>query len=117
MSWTQKFVYQKWPDKSFPIVNHLDFVFSNFGLEGGGGGLPLLLLWCAAILIFPCPPGSPERRGVAWLYNPCSIRSPKQRRVMCLHKVFSQGRNIQHCIHLKPLLALPQQSPIPTHSC
>ena len=37
-SGTQKFVYQKWPDQIFPIVN---FVFSrdgHFGLEGGGSG-------------------------------------------------------------------------------
>ena len=35
-SGTQKFVYQKWPDKIFPMVH---FVFSHddhFGLEGGG---------------------------------------------------------------------------------
>ena len=35
-SGTQKFVYQKWPDQIFPVVN---FVFSHdgvFGLEGGG---------------------------------------------------------------------------------
>ena len=38
MSGTQKFVYQKWPKKIFPIVN---FVFSrdgHFGLGGGGPG-------------------------------------------------------------------------------
>ena len=36
MSGSQKFVYQKWPDQIFPIVN---FVFSrdgHFGLGGGG---------------------------------------------------------------------------------
>ena len=41
-SGTQKFVYQKWPNKFFPLVN---FAFSHaghFGLEGGGGvqGVP-----------------------------------------------------------------------------
>ena len=36
-SGTQKFVFQKWPDKIFPMVN---FVFSrdgHFSREGGGG--------------------------------------------------------------------------------
>ena len=34
---TQTFVYQKWPDKIFPMVN---FVFSHDGQFGlGGGGL------------------------------------------------------------------------------
>ena len=36
-SGSQKFVYQKWPDQIFPLVN---FVFSDdghFGAEGGGG--------------------------------------------------------------------------------
>ena len=55
---TQKFVYTKWPDKIFPMVN---FVFSHddhFGLGGGGGQggrvTPPLLLRCTAIRI-PCP--------------------------------------------------------------
>ena len=38
-SGTQKFVYQKWPDKIFPVAN---FVFphnGHFGLGGGGEGV------------------------------------------------------------------------------
>ena len=63
-SGAQNFVYQKWPDQIFPIVN---FVFSHdgpFGLGGGGvqgwgwhkvrgGGVPSLLRWCTAILVLP----------------------------------------------------------------
>ena len=49
---TQKFVYQKRPNKTFPIVN---FVFSHnghfcLGARGSQGGTPALLLWCTAIL-------------------------------------------------------------------
>ena len=36
-TWTQKYVYQKWPEKIFPMAN---FVFSHdghFGLQGWGG--------------------------------------------------------------------------------
>ena len=59
---TQRFVYQKWPDQIFPIVN---FVFSDdghFGRGRGGGGPggvtqgglpPPLLLRCTAILTLP----------------------------------------------------------------
>ena len=31
------FVYQKWPDKIFPIVNFVFPCDGPFGLEGGGG--------------------------------------------------------------------------------
>ena len=51
-SGAQKFVYRKWPDHIFPVVN---FVFSHCGhcgLEGGGPRGPLLL-WCMAILNSP----------------------------------------------------------------
>ena len=55
-------VYQKWPNKSLPIVN---FVFSHYGHFGRGGGpvgdTPLLLL-CTAILILPWG-SSPFRLG------------------------------------------------------
>ena len=50
-SGTQKFVYQKWPDKIFPIV-----LFSHdghFGLGGGGG--EAWLRQCDALFSFPSP--------------------------------------------------------------
>ena len=34
---TQKFVYQKWPNKIFPIANYVFSHDGHFGLEGGGG--------------------------------------------------------------------------------
>ena len=49
---TQKCVYQKWPNRIFPIVN---FVFSHDGHFGLGGRGPPPLLRCTAILILPCP--------------------------------------------------------------
>ena len=42
-SGTQKFVYQKWPDKSFPIANFRFFPLSSLWSGGGGvqgGGYP-----------------------------------------------------------------------------
>ena len=39
--WYQKFVYQKWPDQIFPIVN---FVFPHIGHFGlGGAGPPMVV--------------------------------------------------------------------------
>ena len=35
---TQKFVYQEWPDQTFPIVNVVFSRDGHFGLEGGGWG-------------------------------------------------------------------------------
>ena len=35
---TQKFVYQKWPNKIFLMVNFVLSSDGHFGLEGGGGG-------------------------------------------------------------------------------
>ena len=59
-------MHQKWPDKTFAMV---PFVFSHnahFGLEGGGpgGGVPLLLLWCTAILILPGVGGEGATKGL-----------------------------------------------------
>ena len=34
---TQKFVYQKWPDQIFPVVNCVFSRDGPFGLGGGGG--------------------------------------------------------------------------------
>ena len=36
-SGTQKFVYQKWHDRIFPIVNFVSSHDGHFGLEGGEG--------------------------------------------------------------------------------
>ena len=41
-SGTQKFVYKKWPDKIFPMVNFVFAHDSHFGLGGGFGMTP----WC-----------------------------------------------------------------------
>ena len=37
-SGTQNFVYQKWPDQIFSIVNFVLSHDGHFGLKGGGGG-------------------------------------------------------------------------------
>ena len=56
MSGNQKFVYQKWPDKTFPMAN---FVFSHdghFGLEGGGGSRGVLVRYLSGLEMgFLCP--------------------------------------------------------------
>ena len=71
-SGTQKFVYQKWLDKVFPLVN---FVFSpgdHFGLWGGsrGGGVTLLaktkMEHRPGWLVWVCG----EDRPWAWRSNP-----------------------------------------------
>ena len=69
---TQKFVYQKWPNQIFPIVNFVLSHDGHFGLGGSKGGYPpplLLLIWCAAILILPWArplPLLPQARPGAW---------------------------------------------------
>ena len=68
---TQKFVYQKWPDKIFPILN---FVFSHdghFGLEGGGGVLGGGG-WHKALVV-----GSVSLRGAYWplAFQPSAMTS------------------------------------------
>ena len=46
VSGTQIFVYQKWPDKIFPMVNCVFSHDGHFVLEGGGwGGLGQGLTW------------------------------------------------------------------------
>ena len=35
-----RFVYQKWPDKIFPVGIFVFFHNGHFGLEGGGGPAP-----------------------------------------------------------------------------
>ena len=50
MSGTQQFVYQKWPDKIFPIVNFVVSHDRHFGREGGG---PPRLRRRTAILLLP----------------------------------------------------------------
>ena len=60
-SGTQKFMYQRWPDKMFPIANFVCPHDDPFGLGGRGfrGGYPdaPLLLWCTATAILMLPLG------------------------------------------------------------
>ena len=52
---TQKFVYQKRPNTSFPGFPMANFVFSMMvTLVEGGGGYPPFLLRCTAILMLLC---------------------------------------------------------------
>ena len=54
-SGTQKFVYQKRPDRIFPMANAVFSHGGHFGLGGEGvQSPPHVLLRCAAILILPC---------------------------------------------------------------
>ena len=55
-SGTQKFVYQKWPDQNFPIVNFRFSHDGHFGLGGGGGG-PMGGVPPTAILSLSCQRG------------------------------------------------------------
>ena len=41
-SGTQKFVYQKWPDQIFPMVNFVVSHDGHFGLGPGGGDPPIV---------------------------------------------------------------------------
>ena len=96
---TQKFVYQKWPDQIFPIVNLVVSHDGHFGLQGGEEGgvtppTPLVSGPSTTSMLSPTPKRAPQTR-------PPPPRKPCTR---------GPGTS---CLRLEPLHTRPTTDPRP----